>query len=104
MPRGSLPGEHRGGRKKGTKNASTKMRIAVAKEAASLGLTPLEYILTRMRDEAEDPRVRLAAASIAAPYIHPKLVATEISGPNKGPVVIDSNMSPQDAYALLLKP
>ncbi len=35
-------------------------------------LTPLDYLLEVMRDPAEDKRVRLQAAQLAAPYVHAK--------------------------------
>lgn len=34
--------------------------------------SPLDYLLKVMRDEEADPRVRLQAASIAAPFVHVK--------------------------------
>jgi hypothetical protein len=42
-------------------------------------MTPLDYISGVMRDERNDPRVRLEAAHHAAPYVHSKLTATELS-------------------------
>lgn len=35
-------------------------------------LTPLEYLLSVMRDELVDPRQRMQAASLAAPFVHAK--------------------------------
>lgn len=35
-------------------------------------LTPLEFLLKVMRDEGEDKGRRMQAASLAAPYCHPK--------------------------------
>jgi hypothetical protein len=49
-------------------------------------LTPLDYLLSVVRDESEDKRERLDAAKAAAPYCHARLSATELSGPNKGPI------------------
>ena len=46
MPRGSKPGEHRGGRRKGTPNKATAARQA---EVAATGRTPLEVMLENMR-------------------------------------------------------
>jgi hypothetical protein len=70
MPRGSQPGERRGGRRKGTPN-----KAAAARQAAisASGLTPLDYLLSLMRDETADPRTRLDAAKSAAPFVHPRL-------------------------------
>ncbi len=35
-------------------------------------LTPLAYLLSVVQDENADPRVRIQAASIAAPFVHVK--------------------------------
>jgi hypothetical protein len=43
------------------------------------GLTPLQYMIGVIRDERNDPRVRLEAAHHAAPYVHSKLTATKLS-------------------------
>jgi phage terminase small subunit len=40
--------------------------------AVDLTTSPLDYLLTVMRDPAEDKRTRLQAASLAAPYMHAK--------------------------------
>lgn len=75
------------GRKAGS---ATKRTREIADNAAAEGLTPLEYMLEVMRRESdhEDPKVQVAreamrfeAAKAAAPYIHPRLAATEHSGP-----------------------
>ena len=63
-----------GGRKQGTPNKATAAK-AVAIEAS--GLTPLDYLLSIMRDESLDPMIRLDAAKAAAPYVHPRLAPVE---------------------------
>lgn len=40
--------------------------------AVDLTTSPLDYLLTVMRDPNEDKRIRLQAASLAAPYVHAK--------------------------------
>lgn len=77
MARGSKPGERRGGRVAGVRNKATQdQRDAVA----ASGQTPLDYMLSVMRDpEAPSPR-RDAMATAAAPYVHPKLAAVEFNG------------------------
>ncbi len=70
MPRGSKPGERRGGRGKGTANKRTR---EIANKAAAEGLTPLEYMIAVMRDEAAEPDRRADMAKAAAPYMHPRL-------------------------------
>lgn len=66
-----------GGRTKGIPNKATAAKAA---EIAASGMTPLDYMLAVLRNEANDPNVRLDAASKAAPYVHPKLAAIEHSG------------------------
>ena len=63
-------GHKTGGRKKGTPNKATAKRQA-AIEAS--GLTPLDYMLSIMRDEERDATERLEAAKAAAPFVHPRL-------------------------------
>ena len=58
------------GRPKGALNRKTRERVE-AVEAS--GLTPLDYMLSVMRDETNAPLVRLDAAKSAAPYVHAKL-------------------------------
>lgn len=65
------------GRPKGSVNKATAERQA---EVAASGLTPLDYMLALMRDEAADEAKRLDAAKAAAPYVHPRLAAVEHSG------------------------
>lgn len=45
------------------------------------GLTPLEYLLSVMRDEGAEEARRVDAAKAAAPYVHPRLGAIEVSNP-----------------------
>jgi hypothetical protein len=72
--RGSKPGEHRGGRTKGTPNRATAAKAA---EIAASGQTPLDYMIQVMRDPTVDAGRRDEMARAAAPYVHPKLAATE---------------------------
>jgi hypothetical protein len=59
-----------GGRVAGTKN---KQLLEKEKAIAASGLTPLDYMLGLLRDEAQDQEVRLDAAKSAAPYCHARL-------------------------------
>jgi hypothetical protein len=70
-------GRKTGGRKKGVPNKATAAKLA-AIEAS--GLTPLDYMLSVMRDPANEPEIRLAAAKDAAPYVHARLASVELSG------------------------
>lgn len=76
-------GKKTGGRSKGTPNKATSAKAA---EIASSGLTPLDYMLSVMRDEQNPRDVRLDAANKAAPYVHPKLAAVEHSGKDGGDI------------------
>lgn len=71
------------GRPKGSQN---KASVARAAEIAASGITPLEFMLRTLRDEAQEFAVRLDAAKSAAPYVHPKLAAIEHSGAGGGPI------------------
>ncbi len=62
------------GRKKGEPNK----RTVETQAAAAQGQTPLEYMLSVMRGSA-DPRMRMAAAQAAAPYVHAKLSSIEMN-------------------------
>lgn len=63
-------GRKTGGRTKGTPNKTNAQREA---EIKASGLTPLEFMLSRLRDESAPEEVRQWAAEKAAPYVHPKL-------------------------------
>ena len=71
------------GRKPG---AATNKTREIANKASEAGITPLEYILSVMRDETTEPRERLSAAVAAAPYMHAKLSSVEVSGKDGGPI------------------
>jgi hypothetical protein len=73
MPRGSRPGERRGGRQKGTPNKKTILRNSALSAAASNpNLSPLEYLLGVISDDALPLKTRVTAAREALPYLHSK--------------------------------
>jgi hypothetical protein len=74
MKGGKRPGA---GRPPGAVNKKT---AEVQAAVAASGLTPLDYMLGVLRDPAYGPLLRMDAAKAAAPYVHPKLSATELSG------------------------
>lgn len=84
MPRGSKPGERRGGRAKGVKNKKTQAQIEAVE---ATGITPLNYLLTLMRDVSQEPVLRFEAAKAAAPYVHPKLAQVAHQGVEGGPAI-----------------
>lgn len=94
MPKGSKPGERRGGRQKGTPNRTTAER---QRRIAESGSTPLDYLLSLMRDESQSCDVRFEAAKAAAPYVHPRLSAIEHSGDLK--VTHEDRLSAMEAAA-----
>src|SRR5215469_1914210 len=75
MPRGSRPGERRGGRKPGTPNKKTLLKNAVFLAAAGGGTaaepnrSPLDFMLALMRDPQVDLDDRIDLAEAAAPYV-----------------------------------
>ena len=86
MPRGSAPGERRGGRQKGTPNKSTIERKLRAQEglaaARQTGRLPLDIMLAVAvggpgADKISDRQLQAAIA--AAPYVHPKLAAVAVN-------------------------
>lgn len=73
MPRGGTrPGA---GRPPGSKNQKTRDTAAAA---AAAGQTPVEYLLSVMRNPSRTAAQRLEAAKAAAPYCHPRLSAVQI--------------------------
>jgi hypothetical protein len=73
MPRGSKPGERRGGRQPGTPNKTTQLvNAAFAATTSNSGLLPLDFFLAVMRDPSIPPEWRFKAAKAAAPYVHAK--------------------------------
>lgn len=76
----------RRGRKAGVPNRASAAR---ERELAASGLTPLEFMIACMRNEANDPAMRLDAAAKAAPYVHPRLAQTQLTGKDGGPIQIE---------------
>lgn len=101
MPRGSAPGERRGGRQQGAANQRTR---EIADRATREGITPLEYMLAVLRDPKASKERRDWAAEKAAPYMHPRLQAIQHSGPDGGPIetkdVSDLEVGRRLAYLL----
>lgn len=69
---GSRPGA---GRKPGARNKRT---AALVESVENTGITPLDYMLSILRDEGKPESVRLQAARDSAPYIHSKLQSLEV--------------------------
>ena len=72
------------GRKPGAINKSTQVTRQAVKES---GITPLDYLLSVMRDLNSDQSERVDAANKAAPYVHAKLTSVDMKSS-------DGTMSP----------
>jgi hypothetical protein len=77
---GKRPGA---GRKAG---AITKRTQEATAAILASGQTPLDYMLSVMRDGSADVARRDDMAKAAAPYVHPKLAAIEHTGKDGGPI------------------
>jgi uncharacterized protein YnzC (UPF0291/DUF896 family) len=74
MPRGSKPGERRGGRQKGTPNKKTALRnAAINAAAADPNVLPLDFLLALMRERNLPLETRITAAREALPYRHSRV-------------------------------
>ena len=76
---GARPGA---GRPKGSLSRRSKEQI----EKAEKGLTPLEYMLSIMRDIKQPQLRREAMATAAAPYCHHRLATHQFQGDPGAPV------------------
>src|SRR4051794_12248205 len=85
MPRGSTPGERRGGRRRGTLNRRTIELRALAEGQPREG-TPLEFLTSVYRNESLPIDLRLEAASKAAPYVPPRLAAVTVGSSPENPI------------------
>jgi hypothetical protein len=63
-----VTGHKTGGREAGTRNRRTEALLALAEA----GETPCGFALRIMRDEEKPDDIRMYAARLAAPYVHPK--------------------------------
>ena len=71
------------GRKKG---AATKLNEKAREQALDGGITPLQFMLERLRDTSADYTDRMDAAKAAAPYVHAKLASVEVTGDPENPL------------------
>ena len=70
---GARPGA---GRKPGSRD---KLARETAEKVAAEGVTPLDYLLSVMRSETEEPARRIDAAKAAAPYVHARLNTVDVN-------------------------
>ena len=85
MANGHGGARHGSGRRKGVAN---RMNEEARTRAAEGGITPLDYLLTLLRDTTQTQEVRVDAAKAAAPYMHARLQATTIKGDKDAPIEI----------------
>jgi hypothetical protein len=76
MPRGSAPGERRGGRRKGIPNRRTVLFEQAIVKAAVSGDGDAVDFLTRIYEDPKIPlSVRIDCAKVVAPFQRPRLTA-----------------------------
>lgn len=67
------------------KGAPNKASAAKAAEVEASGLTPLDYLLSVMRNVGGDEVRRIDAAKAAAPYVHPRLSNVDLGNKDDKP-------------------
>src|SRR5215213_5397363 len=98
MPRGSRPGERRGGRSKGTPNKATVAKAAALTSASEdPTATPLQFLLNIMRDPRAPTDLRIKVARAAAPLAHAKPAQSGSGARNADPA------GKWDGFAIELK-
>ena len=75
---------------KGRAAGSRNRRTLALQELAEQGETPCAFALRIMRDDSQPQEVRIAAAKIAAPYVHPR--------PQPEPHIVTFEEFPDDLY------
>jgi hypothetical protein len=94
MPRGSKPGERRGGRQRGTPNKKTALRnAALAAAAANPDISPRDFLLAAMRDPSTpgDRRVKIALLLVRQANENPP--SAHRQGPTQSGELIDGASS-----------
>lgn len=81
------------GRKKGS---PAKLDAEARKKAFEGGLTPLDYMLSVLRDQSNSMADRMDAAKAAAPYVHAKLANVEHTGKDGGAIAISIDRPPRE--------
>ena len=73
------------GRPKGGIN---KLTSIAHERITATGQTPLDYLISVMRDKTKSDAARTDAAKAAAPYVHARLSAIEHAGAGGGPLTV----------------
>jgi hypothetical protein len=85
MPRGSKPGERRGGRQRGTPNKKTALRnVAIGAADLDPNISPRDFMLGLMRNGDLPLAERFVAAQVALPLVHPKLTTGRTNDASSG--------------------
>ena len=89
MPRGSKPGERRGGRKKGTPNKKT---ACIQAKLDKHGCDPIEEMakLAMHAVKMDDMQIAVPLLKELAQYVAPKRKAVELSGDSENPLAISN--------------
>src|SRR6266403_2188664 len=74
------------------KGAANRFSEAAREVAAAEGITPLEYFLAVLRDEANTREDRMDAGKAAAPYMHARLESIKHSGDEENPIQHNVNI------------
>ena len=83
------------GRKVGSKSKKT---IELLEAVESTGVTPLQFILSTMRDPNQPIEIRIDAAKSAAPYVHSKMPTAIVTPPPPGGPVSKDDETIIDRY------
>ena len=75
------------GRKPGSKNKLTVKQVRLVEAS---GITPLDYLLTEMRDPLKDDATRRDCAKAAAPYVHARLSNVQHGSDADNPFVVET--------------
>lgn len=89
----------RGGKRAGSgrkAGSATKRTREIADRAAEDGITPLEYMLSVLRDPQAEVDRRDDMAKAAAPYMHARLAAVEHGGKDGEPIKLEIAWAPSD--------
>src|SRR6202048_490220 len=104
MPRGSKPGERRGGRQRGTPNKKTALRnAALAAAAANPEISPLEFWLVIMRDPNVSSESRIKVAQATLPFVYAKPGSARPGDPAGTAKLIDGSSAIGNAVAKALR-
>jgi hypothetical protein len=99
MPRGSKPGERRGGRQRGTPNKKTALKnAALAAAAANTDISPRDFLLGIMRDPTTSRELRVKIALAVVRLTDAKPIARR-DDPTQSRELIDGARSLIDAAA-----